>query len=68
MFGSGNRNSALKGSIIGLLALAVCGLAVPAQATVFTLVDDNSSAEIDAGSQAGMSKWTVDGVDHLAKQ
>src|SRR5207245_4856892 len=33
-----------------------------------TLTDLNSVAQIDTGSQAGMFRWTVDGVSQLAQQ
>jgi hypothetical protein len=52
---------------IGGFLLAVA-LATPANATTFTLTDLNSSAQINDASQAGMSNWTVNGVNQLSQQ
>jgi len=42
--------------------------AAPAQATLVTLTDLNSTADIDTGTQAGVYNWVVDGTDHLFQQ
>ncbi len=39
-----------------------------AGATVFTLIDENSSVEIDTSGQSGMYDWYVDGVSALQQQ
>ena len=56
-----------------LVLCAVLGILVAtwipaAQATLFTLEDDNSTAVIDTEAITGMSDWVVDGIDHLATQ
>jgi hypothetical protein len=55
-----------------LAALAVVGAtgaaASNARAGLHTLVDGNSSASFDTGSQSGMYDWFVDGVDHIYQQ
>ena len=50
-----------------LLGLAVAGVAIQGYSQV-ALVDGNSLADIDPGTQSGMYNWIVDGVDHLAQQ
>jgi PEP-CTERM motif len=59
-------------AILGLLKIGVLLLGValvtPADATMFTLTDLNSSAQIHDASQSGMSSWTVNGVNQLAQQ
>ncbi len=51
------------------LITAVLGMAPPrAEATVFTLNDDNSTLQLDTASPAGVYNWFVDGVDHLYQQ
>lgn len=51
------------------LALAITMIStLSAQAGMFTLVDGNSTADINTESQDGMYNWTVDGVDHLFSQ
>ena len=42
--------------------------AAAAPQTSFTLTDDNSVATFDLASDAGMSGWTVEGTNQLAKQ
>jgi len=54
-------------SLAGLfLAAAMPAMAAPQ--TSFTLTDGNSVATFDLASDAGMSGWTVEGVNQLAKQ
>ncbi|HLX96513.1 MAG TPA: hypothetical protein VKU37_12280 [Verrucomicrobiae bacterium] len=53
-------------AVSGFLVLALAGMA---NATpVYTLSSGNSSVTIDAGSQAGMDNWTVDGQNQLNQQ
>lgn len=57
--------NALK--ILGLVALALL-IALPANATVWTLTDVNSTVKVDTGSQSGMFNWTVDGTNIMYQQ
>lgn len=54
------------------LVSALCTVALSASATTVaasvTLQDGNATVEIDPTSQAGMSNWEVNGVDHLDQQ
>lgn len=54
------------------LVSALCTVALSASATAVAapvlLQDGNATVEIDPESQAGMSAWTVNGVDHLDRQ
>jgi hypothetical protein len=57
--------------LIAVLGFLVALWIPTTQATpIITITDGNSSAEIDANSagQAGMYKWTIDGVNHLLRQ
>jgi len=64
------------GRIHAIVTGSLCVLAlsaVPAGATLQTLGDGNSAADIETQASAGgypvgMSRWEVDGVDHLARQ
>lgn len=61
----------MKNSKLMTLALAgivMCGFGITTAQATFTLVDDNSTAEIDISSQLGMFNWTTDGVDNLFQQ
>ncbi|MCY2928755.1 MAG: PEP-CTERM sorting domain-containing protein [Planctomycetota bacterium] len=49
--------------ILAVLLLPLC----PAGASIFTLTDANSSSLVDTGP-AGMTNWTVDGVNQLNRQ
>src|SRR5437762_221264 len=49
----------------GLIASA---LVFQGQAQVVTLTDNNSVAQIDTASQAGMFNWSVDGQNQLTQQ
>ena len=51
-----------------ILPLSVMALAVQTQAQVITLVNNNSHAQVDVGSQAGMFNWYVDGQNQLNQQ
>ena len=48
--------------VVSLLCVA------PAQGTLYTLIDDNSTAIIDDGSSAGVGTWTIDGTNHMFQQ
>ena len=50
------------------MAVGVSLASHPAAATVYTLVDQNSSATVDVGSSAGMKDWSVDGSNQLYRQ
>jgi hypothetical protein len=69
------RANAGRGTIRGPLTVAAavgmfCLLAVaPAKgALIVTLSDMNATAQINLDSQAGMSNWTVDGINNLNQQ
>ncbi len=51
-----------------VLTCALAVSAVTAQAQIVTLIDGTSTAQIDAGSQAGMFNWFVNSHDYLAQQ
>jgi len=51
-----------------LLGALVAVSPVVVNAAAITLTDFNSSAVVDPASQAGMSTWNVDGIDHLFQQ
>jgi hypothetical protein len=53
---------------VGFVFAGMAGDAAAAPQTSFTLTDDNSVATFDLASDAGMSGWTVDGVNHMARQ
>jgi len=53
------------------LCCATCLLghqALPGSVPIYTLQDGNSLVTVDVGSQAGVTGWTVDGVDNLRQQ
>src|SRR5438477_1679821 len=50
------------------LALLIQGLASRSEAQIITLVHNNSVAQINTASQAGMFNWLVDGQNQLAQQ
>ncbi|MCY2929639.1 MAG: PEP-CTERM sorting domain-containing protein [Planctomycetota bacterium] len=58
-----NRICAVAATTAAVLVL----LASPVGAAVYTLTDANSSSVVDTGP-GGMTSWTVDGVQHLARQ
>jgi len=51
-----------------LFAILVGGLVSQSQAQIYTLTQNDSSALIDAGSQAGVYNWSVGGVNQLYQQ
>lgn len=53
----------------GLVVTGLGGqLAQPTHGGLFTLVDDNSIAQFNTGSQSNAYSWVVDGTDQLAQQ
>ena len=54
--------------LAGLVAGALAAQVMSSSAQIVTLTDNNSVAQINTGSQAGMFNWTVDGVNQLAQQ
>lgn len=55
-------------SRIGFAAIALCGAAMSAHATVWTLADRNSTTDIDDASTGGMTNWSIDGMDQIFQQ
>jgi len=55
-------------SICCAASLLGSGALFQAQGQIIPLVDGNSSALVDTGSQAGMFNWTVEGVNQLFQQ
>lgn len=53
---------------LALALIAVLCVASPASATIITLSDQNSVANIDTSSQAGVYNWLVDGTDYMFQQ
>jgi hypothetical protein len=55
---------------LAALVLVLLAALAPSQAnaTTFTLTDDNSSSQINPSTQAGMFNWYVDGVNYLNQQ
>jgi hypothetical protein len=57
---------------MAILGLAVCGSwlggAVGALAGTITLMDGNSSVTLDPSSSAGVTSWSVDGINQLYQQ
>ena len=51
--------------VCALLALAVVQ---QSQAQIVNLTDQNSLAQIDVSTQAGMFRWSVDGTNQLSQQ
>ena len=51
-----------------IISTALAPSARQSQAAIITLVDNNSVAQIDNGSSAGMFNWSVDGQNQLAQQ
>ena len=54
-------------SIFAVLAILAAS-ARQGHAQIVTLIDNNSTAQISTGSQAGMFNWSVDGQNQLAQQ
>ena len=56
--------------IIGcwLVVFFMLAVTATAQAALYTLTDDNSTAVIEGGSSAGVGTWTIDGTDHMFQQ
>ncbi len=51
-----------------LLFVLTIASAVSARGSLLTLTDHNSTVNLDAGSQAGVYQWQVDGVNQLYQQ
>jgi len=51
-----------------LFAVLVGGLVSQSEAQIYTLSQNDSSAQINTSSQAGMFNWSVGGVNQLAQQ
>jgi hypothetical protein len=51
-----------------IIATALAAPVRQSQAAIITLVDNNSVAQIDNGTSAGMFNWSVDGQNQLAQQ
>jgi len=56
--------------IIGcwLVVFFMLAVTATAQAALYTLTDDNSTAEIDPNSSDGVWSWTIDASDHMYQQ
>jgi hypothetical protein len=59
-----------RGSLLGLVIVGVGLLSLTCQtnAQIFTLVDNNSVAQVSPNSQAGMFHWDVQGQNQLQQQ
>lgn len=55
----------LKGA---LFATLVGGPVIQSEAQIYTISQNDSAVTIDTGSSAGVTDWTVGGVDHLNQQ
>lgn len=64
-----NLISPVRALFYALMAVVFCGgLENRSDAALFTLVDDNSSADFNTATPANAFNWFVDGVDHLTQQ
>ena len=61
------KNIRVMTAVITLILTGLIG-AADVRASVITLTDQNSTAQIDPSSQAGMYSWTVNGNDILYQQ
>src|ERR1051326_7833451 len=50
------------------LGLTIQGLGLSSEAQIVTLVNNNSLAQINTASQAGMFRWTIDNQNVLNQQ
>jgi hypothetical protein len=50
------------------LTLAFSAIVLPCTAQIYNLSDNNSFVQVNVGSQAGMSLWSVDGQNQLNQQ
>src|SRR5881392_3003563 len=62
------RRSTIVSARLLILALGFLAVAFQSQAQVVTLTHNNSVAQINTGSSAGMFNWFVEGQDQLAQQ
>ena len=58
----------LKILVFLVLIIFLSGGMTSAHATIWTIADDNSTAEINTGASDNMWLWEVNGVNHLAQQ
>lgn len=63
-----NYSPSRKHFILGVMASALAASVWQSQAQIVTLTDQNSVAQIDTGSSAGMFNWSVQGQNQLAQQ
>ena len=54
--------------LFAILFLVAIVAALPAHGSILTLTNQNTTMTIDTASQAGVSQWSVDGVNQLAQQ
>ena len=57
-----------KRALLSFAALAVCGTMVGNASPLVTMTSGNSSVGVDLGTSAGMSSYSVRGVNQLAQQ
>jgi hypothetical protein len=50
------------------LTLAFPAIVLPCTAQIYNLSDNNSSAQVNVGSQTGLSQWSVEGQNQLNQQ
>jgi len=55
-------------SALGLAGLFLAAAMPAAGATVYNLLDDNSSINVDVDGGTGINAWTVDGITHMETQ
>jgi len=58
----------LKAIMISVLMVFLLGGMTTAHAAIWTIEDDNSTAQIDTGYPGGMFSWEVNQVNHLEEQ
>jgi hypothetical protein len=58
----------LNVSLLAISLSAFLGASLSAKAQIVTLVDGNSTAQVNTSSQQGMFNWYVDGVNQLYQQ
>ena len=62
------RNGRFSLRLTSAVAVVCLGIACQSQGQILNLSDGNSLAQINAGTQAGMFNWTVDGINQLNQQ
>jgi hypothetical protein len=53
---------------LGIIASTLAASALQSRAQIITLTDNNSVAQINASSSAGMFNWSIQGQNQLAQQ